>query len=236
VGPIDLTGTGSDARGVNNFGQIVGLTHGNESRGLLWERAVDANGNPIFNTTDLGAFHPRDINDFGVMVGWVTDWPGAAVAQFDVLGELHVVQLGVLPGDVSSTGIAINNWGDVVGESTFDIGKISRAFLARADENGNYGDLIPLGMLSGDKYSFARDINDAGQVVGESFSGSAYHGFLWQNGAMKNLNSLLPTKSNWDIKGASAINQAGQIVGYGDIKLSGKVLERHGFLLSPPAP
>jgi probable HAF family extracellular repeat protein len=237
VGPIDLTGTGSHAAGVNNFGQIVGFTTGIETRGLLWERAVDGNGNPIFNTTDLGAFHPQDINDFGVMVGWVDGSLefGAAVAQFDVLGELHVVLLGFLPGDVSSTAYAINNWGDVVGESTsISDGKFfPRAFLARADENGNYGDLIPLGMLSGDKTSRARDINDAGQVVGDS-GGS--HGFLWQNGAMKNVNSLLPSNSNWDIRRASAINQAGQIVGFGDIKLSRKVTEQHGFLLSPPAP
>ena len=40
---------------------------------------------------------------------------------------------------------------------------------------------------------------------------------LWSNGVMIDLNSLLPTGSDWLLQAATAINDCGQIVGYGTV-------------------
>jgi len=63
-----------------------------------------------------------------------------------------------------------------------------------------------------------------------------YHAFLWENGAMTDLNTLLPAGTGWILTAATAINDNGDIVGIG--LLDGQV---HGFLLTsgqtqPPAP
>lgn len=41
------------------------------------------------------------------------------------------------------------------------------------------------------------------------------HAFLWQGGVMSDLNDLIPTNSDWELTEATAINDAGQIVGAG---------------------
>ncbi len=52
--------------------------------------------------------------------------------------------------------------------------------------------------------------------------------FLWYDGAMYDLNILIPGKGDWDLTGATDINDAGQIVGVGRFK--GR---EQGFVLSP---
>jgi probable HAF family extracellular repeat protein len=55
--------------------------------------------------------------------------------------------------------------------------------------------------------------------------------FLYSNGAMIDLNSLLLPGSGWTLSSATAINDSGQIVGYG-INPSG---QQHAFLLDGAA-
>src|SRR5207245_7914924 len=58
--------------------------------------------------------------------------------------------------------------------------------------------------------SVANDINDRGQVVGESNTSSgSYRAFLWQNGTMTDLGTL----PGGTVSSASGINDLGQIVG-----------------------
>jgi probable HAF family extracellular repeat protein len=76
--------------------------------------------------------------------------------------------------------------------------------------------------------SDARDVNNSGQVVGDS----AGRAFLWQSGlGMIDLNSLLPAQSGWILEYAVGINDAGQIVGGGT--LNGV---DHSWMMTVPAP
>src|SRR5437016_1723317 len=52
--------------------------------------------------------------------------------------------------------------------------------------------ILDLGLLPGDDFSFARDINNAGQIVGTSYgdSGASSRAFIWENGTMKDLETL----------------------------------------------
>jgi probable HAF family extracellular repeat protein len=87
--------------------------------------------------------------------------------------------------------------------------------------------------LSGDFLSAApccHTINNKRQVVGFSIPGPLGSGraFLWENGAMTDLNTLIPSDSPWYLLEATSINDAGQIVGWGTI--DGNV---HAFLATP---
>lgn len=68
---------------------------------------------------------------------------------------------------------------------------------------------IDLGAFGG-FVSRAYDINNSGQVVGETDTPTGRRAFLWENGVMSNLGSL------GDRSRAFAINNSGQIVGETD--------------------
>jgi probable HAF family extracellular repeat protein len=74
-----------------------------------------------------------------------------------------------------------------------------------------------LGTLPGDLYSWANDINGSDQAVGTSFCASCDPGraFIWQNGTMTDLNSLIGPHQRLYLAEAFAINDRGWIAGFG---------------------
>jgi probable HAF family extracellular repeat protein len=87
--------------------------------------------------------------------------------------------------------------------------------------------VIVLPTLGGTGLSFGYDINDAGQVVGSGYTSdnAAEHAFLWTPGqGMRDLGTLGGTSS-----GASAVNNAGQVVGQSGRPTGGS----HAFLWTP---
>ena len=140
-----------------------------------------------------------------------------------------MTDLGTLPGDKISSAVAINDRGQVVGNSP-TIAGVTHAFLS------SDGAMTDLGTLGGTT-SYATAINDRGQVVGsaETTPGSyIQHGFLYSNGAMTDLNSLVPTDSlrGITITDARAINEWGQIAAIG-VDPTG---DTHVLLLTPASP
>lgn len=215
--------------GLNDVGDIVGSAPHSDGtdHGALWH--VDVQGN-ISGPTDLGDFIPQDINDSGVMAG------SQAIARFNG-STLEVTPLGLLaPNHVWIEVFAINNFDEVVGHSAEPAigsdgvpGVRFHAFLWR-----RIGGMIPLGDLGG-ATSSAYDINDAGQVVGESLTSTGGQaGFLWQNGAMVNLNNITDVgRGGKTLQIAYGINKTGHIVG--SLQLGKPISELHGFLVVPKA-
>src|SRR5262249_7433376 len=78
---------------------------------------------------------------------------------------------------------------------------------------------VDLGTVPGDGCSWAWDLNSRDQVVGISLpfpcDFSVAHAFLWEDGAMVDLNSLISPPSNFTLVYATGINEAGEIVGNG---------------------
>jgi probable HAF family extracellular repeat protein len=121
----------------------------------------------------------------------------------------------------------INDRGEVAGGSQSS-GGAPHAFLWTRDKG-----MRDLGTLEGDFLSAApccHTINNRGQIVGFSIPGPLGSGraFLWQNGVMTDLNTLISKDSGWYLLQALSIDDAGQIAGYGTI--NGAV---HAFLATP---
>jgi probable HAF family extracellular repeat protein len=204
-----LGGDTSQAFGINDQGQVVGLANLNTQiyHAFFWDGKT---------MTDLGTLGGQlssatDINGAGQVVGMSHVSGGKSRAFLQQNGVMQ--DLGTIGGD-SSGASGINSAGQVVGWDSFT-GVHSRAFLW---QNGS---MQLLGTFGG--HSFAEDINDAGQVVGFSDYGpptAQTHAFLWQNGAMQDLGHL-----GGDLSRAAAINETGQVVGSSDL-----IGARHAFL------
>jgi probable HAF family extracellular repeat protein len=146
----------------------------------------------------------------------------AAEGRLEAQAGYAVQDLGALPGDTSSTATAINANGDVVGWSMGSNG--TRAFVFTSG-----GAMVALPGLPDRPRSVARDINDAGVVVGSANAGGTDqgHAVIWKGGGVQDLGTLSPGGSSE----AYGVNNLGQVVGwsYTTDALTGV----HGFLYTP---
>ena len=201
---------------------------------------------------DLGTFpggttsEARGVNDQGYAVGFGNTDNGLQRGFIRTTGPL--IGLGTLGGGAclscESRAYAINNANQIVGEADTYLPFLKfgprHAFLVTPAKDPNFPLLLPvdLGTLAGVACllcrSAAYDINDIGDIVGESelVDGSAFtHAFLHRDGIIRDLNDLIPVeaKALWVLTDARGISEFGQIVGTG--LFEGQM---RAYLLTPP--
>ena len=199
---------GFTPRAINKNGDVVGAMVAKRNNVEWYDRAcLWRNG----SLTDLGTLagnysYAYGINDVGQITG--VSFTGSDTNTRAFLWSSGTLSdLGTLGGG-NSQAYGISNGRHVVGYANA-AGEIQHAVLYTLGTAGSPNTSTDLGTL-GANYSYAYAVNSNAQVVGTS--GQA---FLWQNGAMFDLNMLLPQDSNWKLEAASAINEKGQIAGWG---------------------
>jgi chitinase len=226
----------SSAAAINSKGDAVGVSLGVAGGSTTTDtHAALFSGGAV---VDLGTFGGNNsealgINDSGVIVGDATIQGGSPSHAFWYDGTLH--DLGVLPNGNGSSATAINVSGTIVGWSTTTNGGFAHAVVWAKAGTGNYAiqDLGTLGPLAGN-YSRANAINSSGQIVG--ITATAQNGetaFIYSNGVMTDLNSLLPAGSSVILHEATAINDSGQILAY---SLNDATNVSTTYLLTPASP
>jgi probable HAF family extracellular repeat protein len=202
-----LGGTFSSAAAINQSGAIAGDSY---TTGNVEYHAFLATNGTLVDLGTLGGNYSSTyaLNDNGSVAGESTITNGQTHGFVYAGGTM--VDVGTLGGTYSSAQ-AINNAGQVAGIATIAGNTQVHGFIYGA------GVITDLGTLGGE-YSEADAMNNLGQVVGYSTTtnGKA-HAFLWQGGSMVDLNSLLSSNSGWELQQAFFINDAGRIVGNGNL-------------------
>jgi probable HAF family extracellular repeat protein len=187
----------SEATAANDRGQVVGYAQSTATHAFIWDAD---HGIRDLGAQSTGASFAYDINDAGQVIGSANN----TAVMWDQSGKKHT--LGAGSGSIA---YAINRSGLVVGDAN------GHAFSWSSSAG-----FKKLPVSTGVGTSSAAAVNNAGEIVGSAqvTRGSAlpvFHASLWQNGAMQDLNDLLPASSGWELVSASAINDRGQIAGNG---------------------
>jgi probable HAF family extracellular repeat protein len=205
-----LGGTDSDAFVINASGQIAGMsvTSSGAVDPFLWE-----DGKMIDLGTLGGTFgYPNMINARGQIVGF-SDVAG------DLSGHAFLWENGVLKdlgthGGTVSEARWINDDGEAAGYATFPGDEVVHATLWKE------GNIIDLGATADFPCSYANGINSRGQVLGalqQCPNSAPREAFLWENGDLVNLNTLIPQGSEIVLGGANNANERGEIVALGSL-------------------
>jgi probable HAF family extracellular repeat protein len=207
------------AHDINNNGVIVGISsNGVASRPTRWVNGVASDLGSVdgLSTTTGRAW---GLNEAGQAVGNSRrDTAGTVTQATFWSGTGAPLNLGSLLPDSFSDAFAINAAGTIAGVAvagnTSSGTNIRQA--VRWTFDGSAYALEALGSM-GRTFSEAKAINDAGQIVGfvTNISGSPQRAFLYQAGAMVDLNTFIDVASGFTLATAEGINDRGDIVGWG---------------------
>jgi len=243
-----LGGNNGFATGSNDLGQTVGWAENNvhdttcvlpqvlQFRAVMWGPGKDQIQElPLISGDTSSA--ATAINDRGQVVG-ISGTCDQAVGRYTAAHAVRwekgtVTDIGNLGRLSWNTPMALNQQGDIVGftavsDSDPDNPQL-HAFLLTEGSS-----IKDLGTLSGDLYSEAHGINERRQVVGVSCSNADGSGicraFLWQDGVMTDLNSLVAPGYTNRLTTAQDINDLGVITGRALDPISG---DRTPFVATP---
>lgn len=199
LGSLRTTPFGFNAASdVNDAGQVVGATDTPEHvyRGALWQGGRISALAPLPGWQESAA---NAINASGTIVGGSGTGSGGVPTLWQ---NGQAIALSVPISFQSGVAVDINTSGQIVLR-----GDYGSSFVGRS------GSFTDLGHFSAEiPITQAHSINDAGQVVGASFTDGAMHAFLWEGGHMRDLG--VPAGFTWSE--AIAINASGQVVGFAE--------------------
>jgi probable HAF family extracellular repeat protein len=226
-----LGGDNGFAASVNNAGQVVGWAETNlhdgtcaypqvlQFKATVWDPDGQIHALPQFgNDPDSAAVA---INQEGQIVGIsgiCDNAVGAYSATHAVLWQNgHVFYLGNIGGHGWNTPVSINDKGEVAGfaNAAGDIVNGQLTFKFHAFLWTRQTGMVDLGTLPGDALSEATGINNEGQIVGTSYGANFTHprAFIYQNGKMTPLNSLIAGSTTLSLAVTGDINDEGEITG-----------------------
>ena len=177
---IDLGTLGSSgnnwwnsAQGINSAGVVTGTSYDANGNffGFVW-----SNGKMVKMGTLGGSWSQAyGINNKGQVTGLAYTKSGAAHAFFANCGTCKLKDLGTISGSNSTVwGLAINDSGVVVGQSTF--AGTYHAFVFSAGKMKDLNKMIPAG--SGWVLTEANGINASGQITGMGMHNGQEHAYL----------------------------------------------------------
>jgi probable HAF family extracellular repeat protein len=206
-------GNGSAARDIDSAGDVVGVSGNDLGNARAFLYPAGGTGMQDLGTLDGGtSSYAFAINNQGQVVGR----SNTGNADVNYLAFLYsdgtMSSLGSFDGR-SSEAHDVNDEGIAVG-----MGMVPGGIDYHAARFQSGTTPIDLGTLPGGTSSSAQGINNLGQIVGYSFTTQidGAHAFLWTDATgMLDLNDLIQSNSGWTLRGATAIDDQGDITGYG---------------------
>jgi|HubBroStandDraft_4_1064222.scaffolds.fasta_scaffold12520_5 probable HAF family extracellular repeat protein len=185
---------------VNSSGQITGCSDNSTSQSTLCQgdSPSDAflwssSSSSMVGLGNLPGFDASvgiTVNDSGQVIGFSENVQTGTYYGFVWTQSGGMVELSPLPGGTTSLAAANNNNGVIVGYSSVSNGDVHTVVWT---SSGATYQIKDLGILPGAPYTYAYDINESLQVVGEAYnpSGTRYTAVLWSTATgWKNLGAL----------------------------------------------
>jgi probable HAF family extracellular repeat protein len=193
-----LGGSEGDARGINNHGQIVGLSRTQDGRnlGYLYEHGEMT---ALYPPTGSNRWSPAvAVNERGQIVGQASITTPSGSNRNHAFMWHDGVWTDLIPDNIYGAAHDINDAGDIIGARVLPGGGRLKPFLLR---NGTFDNLVGMGSASG--------INNRGQIVGSAPSAAGpNHAHIWTDGVMTDIGSLSDGYSS-----GTDISDSGYVVG-----------------------
>jgi probable HAF family extracellular repeat protein len=229
----------SSAAALNNLGQVVGTTTTFTPPDIHGIGPAFYYDGTMHNLTNMiGTTSPYDINDQGQIAYMYGFYDGHNTIPLSLGGTFthanSINNLGQVAGDAISSDDGKYHTFLYSGGSMQDLGTMGGQASGAASINDhsqivgwiNHGDTIRGFLYSGGNMqelttlggwmSSAVDINNNGQIIGATTNvNNTELPFVYKNGVMSDLNTLIAPSSGWRLDTVTAINDAGWIVGNG---------------------